>query len=362
MHRLQHRKRFALIALNIVIVLIVAGGTTAYGALSKTVTVTVDGKSETVRSFGGKVADVLDARDVKVTAADVVSPLPAASLQDGQNIEVRFSRPLTLTVDGETTTTRVFDDTVGKALDSLGVRHDADAWSTAAAGDPIPREGAEVVVSNPKDVTVAADGEKKKVTTAAPTVADVLEVAGVTLGDDDELDADVDDYIAIGQDLTVVRIATETRTEEQDIAFETTTEKDDSLAKGEVEVVTPGVAGAKQEKVFVTLADGKVRERKVLESSVVREPVAQVERIGTKETSDDSVWDKIAQCESGGNWSINTGNGYYGGLQFSAATWHSVGGPGLPHENSRETQIKYAKILQARSGWGQWGCAGARFN
>jgi len=74
------------------------------------------------------------------------------------------------------------------------------------------------------------------------------------------------------------------------------------------------------------------------------------------------VWDKIAKCESGGNWHINTGNGYYGGLQFSAATWKSVGGPGLPHQYSREVQIKYAKILQARSGWGQWSCAGARFD
>jgi len=76
----------------------------------------------------------------------------------------------------------------------------------------------------------------------------------------------------------------------------------------------------------------------------------------------DGVWDKIAKCESGGNWHINTGNGYYGGLQFSAATWKSVGGPGLPHQYSREVQIKYAKILQARSGWGQWSCAGARFD
>jgi hypothetical protein len=76
----------------------------------------------------------------------------------------------------------------------------------------------------------------------------------------------------------------------------------------------------------------------------------------------DGDWDKIAKCESGGNWHINTGNGYYGGLQFSAATWKSVGGPGLPHQYSREVQIKYAKILQARSGWGQWSCAGARFD
>ena len=90
--------------------------------------------------------------------------------------------------------------------------------------------------------------------------------------------------------------------------------------------------------------------------------VRQIEEHGTSTTPPDSVWDKIAKCESGGNWSINTGNGYYGGLQFSAATWRSVGGPGLPHQNSREVQIKYAKILQARSGWGQWGCAHARFD
>lgn len=70
--------------------------------------------------------------------------------------------------------------------------------------------------------------------------------------------------------------------------------------------------------------------------------------------SSGDVWDALARCESGGNWSINTGNGYYGGLQFTASTWKSVGGSGLPHQNSREEQIYRGQILQARSGWGQW--------
>ncbi len=70
--------------------------------------------------------------------------------------------------------------------------------------------------------------------------------------------------------------------------------------------------------------------------------------------ADGSVWDQLARCESGGNWAINTGNGYYGGLQFSLATWRGVGGSGLPSENSREEQIARAEILLARSGWGQW--------
>ena len=71
-------------------------------------------------------------------------------------------------------------------------------------------------------------------------------------------------------------------------------------------------------------------------------------------------WDAVAQCESSGNWAINTGNGYYGGLQFSAATWRSVGGSGLPHQHSREEQIKRGQILQARAGWGQWPSCSAK--
>jgi Transglycosylase-like domain len=75
---------------------------------------------------------------------------------------------------------------------------------------------------------------------------------------------------------------------------------------------------------------------------------------GFGDPSSYATWDALAECESGGNWAANTGNGYYGGLQFSATTWHSVGGTGLPHEHSRETQILMGQRLQARSGWGQW--------
>jgi LysM repeat protein len=72
------------------------------------------------------------------------------------------------------------------------------------------------------------------------------------------------------------------------------------------------------------------------------------------------VWDRLAACESGGNWNINTGNGYYGGLQFSLSTWRGVGGSGYPHQASRSEQIKRGKILQVRSGWGQWPACSAK--
>jgi hypothetical protein len=66
-----------------------------------------------------------------------------------------------------------------------------------------------------------------------------------------------------------------------------------------------------------------------------------------------SVWDRLAQCESGGNWHAS-GGAFSGGLQFLPSTWRSVGGTGLPSEASRETQIAMAERLLARSGWSQW--------
>jgi LysM repeat protein len=66
------------------------------------------------------------------------------------------------------------------------------------------------------------------------------------------------------------------------------------------------------------------------------------------------VWDRLAACESGGNWSINTGNGYYGGLQFTLSSWRAVGGSGYPHQASKAEQIARAEALKARQGWGAW--------
>lgn len=72
-------------------------------------------------------------------------------------------------------------------------------------------------------------------------------------------------------------------------------------------------------------------------------------------TGGDEIWEKLAQCESHKNWSANTGNGYYGGLQFSLSAWISTGGTGLPSEANRDEQIMRGKILQERRGWDPWG-------
>jgi nucleoid-associated protein YgaU len=71
-------------------------------------------------------------------------------------------------------------------------------------------------------------------------------------------------------------------------------------------------------------------------------------------TTSTSTWDALAQCESGGNWAINTGNGYSGGLQFSPSTWAAYGGTGSAADASRTQQIAVAEKVQASQGWGAW--------
>jgi len=77
--------------------------------------------------------------------------------------------------------------------------------------------------------------------------------------------------------------------------------------------------------------------------------------------SADSInWDAVAACESGGNWAIATGNGYYGGLQFSPSTWRANGGSGMPNQASREEQIRVAENVLRTQGIGAWPSCGGR--
>ncbi|MFT4044006.1 MAG: transglycosylase family protein [Gordonia sp. (in: high G+C Gram-positive bacteria)] len=74
--------------------------------------------------------------------------------------------------------------------------------------------------------------------------------------------------------------------------------------------------------------------------------------------ADGHNWDAVAQCESGGNWAINTGNGYYGGLQFTQSTWEANGGSGSASNASREEQIRVAENVLASQGAGAWPVCG----
>ncbi|BAC74238.1 transglycosylase [Streptomyces avermitilis] len=105
------------------------------------------------------------------------------------------------------------------------------------------------------------------------------------------------------------------------------------------------------------------RTTAVLAGAALLAPLGLLAATGEAAAADSGVWDRIAQCESGGNWHINTGNGYYGGLQFSAGTWRAYGGTAYAataDQASRGQQIAVATKVQRAQGWGAWPTCSAR--
>ncbi|WUT23200.1 LysM peptidoglycan-binding domain-containing protein [Streptomyces sp. NBC_00696] len=102
---------------------------------------------------------------------------------------------------------------------------------------------------------------------------------------------------------------------------------------------------------------GQARTTAVLAGAALLAPLGLLAASGNAAAADSGVWDRIAQCESGGNWHINTGNGYYGGLQFSAGTWRAYGGSAYAataDQASKSAQITVASKVQRAQGWGAW--------
>ena len=350
-----------LAGLGATVALALVGTTLGYQSLTKDVTLTLDGESTTVVALGGTVGDVLAAEGVEITDRDLVAPAVEESISDGSRITVQFGRPLEIEVDGKAQTYWVNSTDVAGALSEIGRRFAGAALSTSRSAS-IGRSGLSLAVVTPKTITVKiAAAKARKKSLSALTVADVLAELDVTVGKHDRVKPSLDTVVREGDTIVFTDVRKATRSVTGEAVPHGTVQRDDSsMYEGESEVVRAGVDGLRNVTYRVVFHNGSLVRRTVVTSAVGRQPGAEVPRGGTKEqpapdfTGGNTVWDRLAQCESGGNWAINTGNGYYGGLQFSASTWRAVGGTGLPHQHSREEQIKRGQILQARSGWGQW--------
>jgi uncharacterized protein YabE (DUF348 family) len=358
---------------------ILTGGAVGATQLDKAVNLSVDGTATAAHVFGTTVGDLLDSQGISVKAGDVVVPAVDAPLRDGDNVVVRYGRTLTLTVDGKTRTVNTTETTVDGALLALGVRGEGARLSVSRS-QTIGRQGLALTVVTPKSVTVTVDGKTTTKTITAATVGEALGQLGVTLGKADKVNPPVTTTLTAGTKIAVERFTTKDVKRTVAIGYSTTKKKTADLYTDQTKVATKGVAGVRTITERRTLKDGKVVSTKEISSVVTKKPVNAVVLVGTKKrpttttttsTSGSTsgaginlaraaMWDSIAQCESGGNWSINTGNGYYGGLQFLTSTWLSSGGGDFaPRADlaSRAEQITVANRLYAKVGTSPWGCA-----
>ena len=370
--------------------LLVAGAAAAtIGTSYRHVTIEVDGVSRDVSGFFTTAGDALNTAGVSVGDHDLVAPAADQSVSNGDTVVVRTATPYDVTVDGSQTVAWSTASTVSGILSALPAQTSSMAADRSFVRAEMPLgEGGETV-------HVVADGTTTDVVASADEgTSAILEKAGVNASPIDRVTLENSGGETTVRVARVVRGKSSTTTE---IPFETEEREDPEAEEGTEKVVQEGVAGSEVTESYQETIDGNVTVAAVL-TTTRTEPTTHIVSKGTKEkkkaeepketpasssdssssdssSSDSSssgsssggsatvsgddaaIWAAIAQCESGGNPSTNTGNGYYGMYQFSLPTWQSVGGTGLPSDASAEEQTMRARMLQQRAGWGQWGCA-----
>jgi uncharacterized protein YabE (DUF348 family) len=360
----------AVVAVVVVAVIAALAATgIGYAAMGKTVTLSIDGRTQKVHTFGDHVADVLADRDITLGDHDVVAPSPGSGITDGQTIAVRFGRPLDVSVDGRSSRYWVTATDVDSALDQLGMRF-GNADLSVSRGSRIARSGMSLAIVTPKTLTVKLAGAKaRKTTVTALRVSGALRELGVRVDGNDKVRPGLRSTIKDGDRLTYTKVGVQRRQATEAVPFGTEKRADGSMYTDETKTVREGRSGSRRVTYRVTLENGHVVHRRAVASRLLRAPVSAVVHYGTKErpapapatnfSGGSSIWDKIAACESGGNWAANTGNGYYGGLQFNLGTWAAYGGTGRPDQQSREAQIAVAeRVAAASGGYGAWPVCG----
>jgi len=261
--------------------LLVAGATTAFAGLHKTVTVEVDGAPVEVSAFGRSVGQVLAAGDITVGEHDLVAPGLDEPVRDGSQIVVRHGRQLEVQVDGEDRTVWTTALTVGEAVEGLGLR-ESETLLSASRSSSLAR-GDVLRVSTQKTIHLAVDGEVIDGVTSAGTVRDALREIGLVLNEGDRVSVPLDATATDGLVVLVTRAATSGETVEEAVPFEEQEVEDPTLVTGTRRVETKGRAGVRTTTYTTSTVGGAVVDRQVVATAVTVEPVTQVVKVGTME-------------------------------------------------------------------------------
>ncbi|MFD5265555.1 ubiquitin-like domain-containing protein [Streptomyces sp. NPDC058335] len=342
------------------VVAFLAGGTTAFVAKDKAIELTVDGKPRTLHTFADDVSELLAEEGVRIGAHDMVAPAPGTALGNGDEIAVRYGRPVRLVLDGQRHEVWTTAHTVEEALRQLGVRAEG-AYLSVSRSQRIGREGLALDVRTERAVTIMADGRARTVRTNAATVREAVEEAGITLRGQDTTSVALGSFPRDGQTITVLRITAMREVREEAIPFLVRRTEDPTLFRGTEVVEQAGQPGLLRVTYALRTVNGVRQKPRHIRTEIVREPRAQVVKVGTKPLpasvrgADHLDWQALAVCESGGRPDAVDPSGNYGGLyQFDTHTWHSLGGTGRPQDAPASEQTFRAKKLYTRRGTAPW--------
>ncbi|MFG3497886.1 ubiquitin-like domain-containing protein [Streptomyces sp. NPDC047928] len=348
------------------VVAVLAGGTSAFVADDKAVRLSVDGVPRTMHTFADDVSELLADEGVAIGDHDLVAPAPAAALASGDEVVVRYGRPVVLTLDGHRRRLWTTARTVDEALRELGVRAEG-AHLSVSRSSAISREGLALHVRTERTVTFLADGRERTLRTNAATVREALRQAAIALGPEDATSVPLSSFPRDGQTVTVLRITGTREVRDEHIPYATERVDDATLFKGTEVVAQQGRHGARRVTYELRTVNGVRQKPRRTREEVVREPVTQIVKVGTRPLpssvagADGLNWGALAQCESGGRPDAVDPSGTYGGLyQFDPGTWRALGGSGRAQDAPATEQTYRAKKLYVQRGASPWPHCGRR--
>jgi resuscitation-promoting factor RpfB len=361
-------KRMALRAVvgAVLLALTFAGGYAV--AVHKTVTLSVDGLPMTVGTMKPRVIDVVRENGFAVGDHDELYPAGVQPVHQSETIVLRRGRPLQLSIDGQPSrqvwTTALTIDEVLKRLSM------SDAAPLAVSrASRLPLAGMALQVVTPKNVHINDGGVARDLRLAAPNVGLLLAAAGAPLEQGDKVVPPAPTPVTDSMRIAVTRIRMQNVTTRMPLPPSMRRIEDPSMNMSRHVVEDPGTPGTQNVTFAVSMVNGVETGRRLVAHEVVRPARPLVQRIGAKPgtevppVSNAATWDTVAACEASGNWTINTGNGFYGGVQFNQDTWERNGGLRYaPRADlaTREEQIAIAEVTRGRQGWGAWPVCGAR--
>jgi resuscitation-promoting factor RpfB len=336
-------------------------------AVHKTVTLSVDGLPMTVSTMKSRVIDVVRENGFAVGEHDNLYPGSNQLVHQSDTIVLRRGRPLQVSIDGQPSkhvwTTAL---TVDEALEQLSMSDAAPAAASRASR--LPLAGMALPVISAKHVHINDGGVASHQRLAAPTVGQLLAAAGAPLQQDDKVVPPESTPVIKGMQIVVTRIRVHHVAARMPLPAPLRRIHDPTMNTSR-RVEDPGTPGTQDVTFAVSTVNGVETGRRLVAHNVVTPARPSVQRVGAKPgtqvppVSNSATWDALASCESSGNWAINTGNGFYGGVQFNQNTWERHGGLRYaPRADlaTREEQIAIAEVTRARQGWGAWPVCSAR--
>jgi len=331
-------------------------------AMHKTLTLSVDGSPMTVSTMKSRVIDVLRENGFTVDNHDELYPAADQPVHQSDTIVLQRGRPLQVSVDGgqskQAWTTAL---TVDEALEQLAIRDVAPA--AASRFSRVPLAGMALSLVSAKKVRIVDGGVASDRRLAAPNVGLLLAAAGAPLEQGDKVVPPASTPVTEGMKIVVTRIRMLDVTARIPLPPRAYRIQDPTMNMSRHVVEIPGTTGTQDVTFVVSTVNGVETGRWPVKNEIVAPARPSVLRVGAKPGTyvppvlDGATWDAVSACESGGNWAINTGNGFYGGVQFNQSTWERHGGLRYaPRADlaTREEQIAIAEVTQTVQGWGAW--------